>query len=57
MTGWAQVNGFRGETNEPELMEKRLAYDLGYIENWTILFDLRILFLTIKAVAKPENAY
>ncbi|NRA29966.1 MAG: undecaprenyl-phosphate glucose phosphotransferase [Parvularculaceae bacterium] len=57
MTGWAQVNGYRGETNEPEKMEARLRYDLDYIENWSLWFDLRILVLTVKAVLKPENAY
>ena len=57
MTGWAQVNGFRGETTEPEMMEARLRYDLQYIENWSLWFDLRILVLTVKAVSKPENAY
>lgn len=57
MTGWAQVNGYRGETNEPEKMEARLRYDLQYIENWSLWFDLRILVLTIRAVLKPENAY
>lgn len=57
MTGWAQVNGFRGETSEPGLMEERLRYDLEYIENWSLWFDLRILVLTVKAVLKPENAY
>jgi putative colanic acid biosynthesis UDP-glucose lipid carrier transferase len=57
MTGWAQVKGFRGETNEPAKMEARLQYDLAYIENWSLWFDLRILVLTVKAVLKPENAY
>jgi putative colanic acid biosynthesis UDP-glucose lipid carrier transferase len=57
MTGWAQVNGFRGETNHPDKMEARLHYDLAYIDNWSLWFDLRILLLTFKAVAKPENAY
>ncbi|MEM9837722.1 MAG: undecaprenyl-phosphate glucose phosphotransferase [Pseudomonadota bacterium] len=57
MTGWAQVNGYRGETNEPGKMEARLRYDLDYIENWSLWFDLRILILTVRAVLKPENAY
>jgi putative colanic acid biosysnthesis UDP-glucose lipid carrier transferase len=46
ITGWAQVNGFRGETTEPELMAERVRYDLEYIDNWSIWFDLRILCLT-----------
>lgn len=47
ITGWAQVNGFRGETDTIEKMESRVEYDLYYIENWSIWFDLRIIFLTI----------
>lgn len=46
ITGWAQVNGLRGETAAPELMEQRVRYDLEYIDNWSIWFDLRILFMT-----------
>lgn len=46
ITGWAQVNGFRGEVTNPNLMEKRVQYDLEYIENWSLLFDLRILCVT-----------
>lgn len=47
ITGWAQVNGFRGETDTIEKMERRVEYDLYYIENWSVWFDLRIIFLTI----------
>ena len=43
MTGWAQINGYRGDTS----IEKRIEYDLYYIENWTIVFDMKILILTI----------
>ena len=43
LTGWAQVNGYRGDTS----IEKRIEYDLYYIENWTIGLDLKILFLTV----------
>jgi exopolysaccharide biosynthesis polyprenyl glycosylphosphotransferase len=46
ITGWAQVNGLRGDTS----IEERVRYDLYYIENWTILFDIKIIFLTIKTV-------
>ncbi len=46
ITGWAQVNGFRGEITNPDLMEQRVRYDLEYIDNWSILFDLRILCMT-----------
>lgn len=47
MTGWAQVNGHRGETDTLEKMTARVEHDLHYIENWSLLFDLRILALTI----------
>jgi len=46
ITGWAQVNGLRGETDTPEKMRMRVQYDLFYIDNWSPLFDLKILFLT-----------
>jgi putative colanic acid biosysnthesis UDP-glucose lipid carrier transferase len=46
ITGWAQVNGMRGETATPDLMEERVRYDLEYIDNWSLWFDLKILFLT-----------
>lgn len=46
ITGWAQVNGFRGEITGPDLMAERIRYDLEYIDNWSIWFDLHILFMT-----------
>ncbi|MHA1569958.1 MAG: sugar transferase, partial [Alphaproteobacteria bacterium] len=46
ITGWAQINGLRGETDTPEKMRMRVRYDLYYIDNWSPLFDLKILFLT-----------
>ncbi|MEM9169029.1 MAG: undecaprenyl-phosphate glucose phosphotransferase [Pseudomonadota bacterium] len=57
ITGWAQVNGCRGETSDPALMAARVRYDLDYIENWSIGFDLKILVLTVRAVLFPDNAY
>lgn len=57
ITGWAQVNGLRGETRSPELMRRRVQYDLDYIENWSLLFDLKILALTVFAGFVHENAY
>lgn len=58
ITGHAQVNGYRGETNEPELMEKRVEYDTWYIENWSLFLDIKIIFLTVwNAVRGEENAY
>jgi len=46
ITGWAQINGYRGETDTPEKMRKRVEHDLYYIENWTLWFDIKVLFLT-----------
>jgi Undecaprenyl-phosphate glucose phosphotransferase len=57
ITGWAQVKGWRGETDTVEKIQKRVEHDLYYIENWSLGFDLRILILTFFAVLKPENAY
>jgi Undecaprenyl-phosphate glucose phosphotransferase len=47
LTGWAQVNGLRGETDTLEKMQRRVEYDLYYIDNWSLLFDLKIILLTI----------
>lgn len=47
ITGWAQINGWRGETDTLEKMEKRVEYDLEYIRNWSVWFDLKIIFLTV----------
>lgn len=53
LTGWAQVNGFRGDTS----IRKRIDCDLYYIENWTIGFDFKILFMTMLTVFRDTNAY
>ena len=57
ITGWAQVNGWRGETDTPEKIQKRVEYDLDYIENWSLLRDIYILALTPFALVKGHNAY
>jgi putative colanic acid biosynthesis UDP-glucose lipid carrier transferase len=57
ITGWAQVNGFRGETDTIEKMRKRIEYDLNYINNWSLRLDLRILFLTLSKLFSDPNAY
>jgi Undecaprenyl-phosphate glucose phosphotransferase len=57
MTGWAQVNGWRGETDTEQKLVKRIEFDLFYIENWSIAFDLYILVRTIAAVAAARAAY
>ena len=51
ITGWAQVNGLRGDTS----IKKRIEYDLYYIENWTLAFDLRILFMTVFCMFNKEK--
>lgn len=48
ITGWAQVNGLRGETNTVEQMKGRVEFDIWYIENWSFLLDLKIIYLTVK---------
>lgn len=57
VTGWAQVNGWRGETDTQDKIQKRVEYDLYYIENWSVLFDLYIVAITPFALMKTENAY
>jgi Undecaprenyl-phosphate glucose phosphotransferase len=57
ITGWAQINGWRGETDTHEKIQNRVEHDLYYIENWSILFDLHILARTPIALFKTENAY
>ncbi len=57
ITGWAQINGWRGETDTPEKIQKRVECDLFYIENWSLLFDVYILAMTPFALIKAENAY
>lgn len=57
ITGWAQVNGLRGETDTIEKMEQRVRHDLYYIENWSLFFDVRIIFKTLFVGFVNENAY
>ena len=58
ITGWAQINSFRGEITNPDQLKMRVASDLWYLENWTIWLDLRIIFLTVYQVfAGDKNAY
>ena len=57
ITGWAQINGWRGETDTQEKIQKRVECDLYYIENWSVLLDLYILARTPFALLKTENAY
>ncbi|MEP7110855.1 MAG: undecaprenyl-phosphate glucose phosphotransferase [Ferruginibacter sp.] len=58
VTGWAQVNGFRGEIKEEEQLRKRIEYDIWYLENWSLWLDVRIIFLTLYVTFKGDkNAF
>jgi Undecaprenyl-phosphate glucose phosphotransferase len=57
ITGWAQINGWRGETDTHEKIQRRVEHDLYYIENWSLLFDLYILARTPAALLATESAY
>ena len=58
ITGWAQINGYRGEITNPEQIKMRVNKDLWYLENWTLWLDIQILFLTVYYVLKGDkNVY
>ena len=57
LTGWAQVNGWRGETDTCEKLAKRVEHDLYYIDNWSLWLDLRILLRTARVVVGDQNAF
>jgi putative colanic acid biosynthesis UDP-glucose lipid carrier transferase len=58
ITGWAQVSGYRGETKDPILMQRRVEHDIWYLENWSMSLDLKIVFMTVFQVIKGDkNAY
>lgn len=58
VTGWAQINGFRGEIKQPGQLRKRIEYDIWYIENWNLLLDIKIVFMTIYMTFRGDkNAY
>ena len=57
ITGWAQVNGLRGEADTLARMQERVRYDLHYIENWSLLLDLRIILRTLLVGFSHPNAY
>jgi Undecaprenyl-phosphate glucose phosphotransferase len=57
ITGWAQINGWRGETDTPEKIQARVDHDLYYIENWSVWLDLKILAMTPLSLVKTNNAY
>jgi Undecaprenyl-phosphate glucose phosphotransferase len=57
ITGWAQVNGYRGETDTVEKMARRVEHDLYYIDHWSVLLDIRVLLMTIFSLRSYRNAY
>jgi Undecaprenyl-phosphate glucose phosphotransferase len=57
ITGWAQVNGYRGETDTDDKMRMRVALDVQYIENWSLIFDLAIVLKTLRVIFFHPNAY
>jgi putative colanic acid biosysnthesis UDP-glucose lipid carrier transferase len=57
ITGWAQVNGYRGETETLEKMQRRIEYDLDYLRNWSLRLDLYIIIKTVFGVLRNKNAY
>ena len=57
ITGWAQINGWRGQTDTLEKMKKRVEFDLYYIENWTLWLDLKIIFFSMFSGFVHKNAY
>jgi putative colanic acid biosynthesis UDP-glucose lipid carrier transferase len=57
ITGWAQVNGYRGETETVEKMQRRVEYDLDYLRNWSLRLDVNILFRTARLIWRDRNAY
>ncbi|HEX6735326.1 MAG TPA: undecaprenyl-phosphate glucose phosphotransferase [Azonexus sp.] len=57
ITGWAQVNGLRGETDTLDKMQKRVDYDLAYLRDWSLRWDLEIILKTVFVVLKKSNAY
>jgi putative colanic acid biosynthesis UDP-glucose lipid carrier transferase len=57
ITGWAQINGLRGETDTLDKMEKRVQFDMHYIKNWSLLLDLKIIFWTALKGWTGKNVY
>ena len=57
ITGWAQVNGWRGETDTIDKIQKRVEYDLYYIDNWSVWLDIYIVLRTFVALVRTRDAY
>jgi putative colanic acid biosynthesis UDP-glucose lipid carrier transferase len=54
ITGWAQVNGYRGETSDIFMMQKRVEFDIWYIENWSPWLDLKVIIMTLYSMIKGD---
>jgi lipopolysaccharide/colanic/teichoic acid biosynthesis glycosyltransferase len=57
ITGWAQINGARGELRSRDQLKRRVDYDLYYIEHWSVLFDIKIILMTFARVLHDNKAY
>jgi lipopolysaccharide/colanic/teichoic acid biosynthesis glycosyltransferase len=57
ITGWAQIHGYRGETDTDDKMRYRIEYDLSYIDNWSLWLDLKIIVRTVLSSTAYQNAY
>ena len=57
LTGWAQVNGYRGELRTVADIEQRVKFDLWYIDNWNLVVDFKIILMTLVEIMRGENAY
>ena len=57
ITGWAQVNGYRGRTDSIDKMRQRVEHDLYYIDHWSLMFDIKILLMTLLSPSSYRNAY
>jgi len=57
ITGWAQVNGLRGETDTVEKMRERIEFDLSYLRNWSLRLDMQIILKTVWLVFRDRRAY
>jgi lipopolysaccharide/colanic/teichoic acid biosynthesis glycosyltransferase len=57
ITGWAQVNGSRGETPDADSVRRRVEHDVWYIDNWCLLIELKILIRTVRVLFGQSNAY
>jgi putative colanic acid biosynthesis UDP-glucose lipid carrier transferase len=57
ITGWAQINGWRGETENLEKMKYRITYDMEYISNWSLWLDFKIIMRTLLIVVRDRNVY